>query len=254
MAGFGGGRKAVLPGVASYETIMRNHAMALTDTFGGGCNPRCETSLLEDNPLHDDMKQAAALLNPCFLVNTVFSADGDLYEVVGGHWYDAWKKGCDDLLHIASVPIQELADITIASAGGYPKDMNLYQSMKAPMNAVFTTKPGGTMILTLDCPDIKEPAIFTDWFFRSDMEALEKDLRADFSIPAFVAFKSHCIFRSMKAVYVVTRPENFDIIRHSGLIPEATLEEAWEKAQADLPEDYKVTVMGHAAATFPVRK
>lgn len=254
MAGFGGGRKAVLPGVASYETIMRNHAMALTDTFGGGCNPKCETSLLEDNPLHDDMKQAAALLNPCFLVNTVFSADGDLYEVVGGHWYDAWKKGCDDLLHIASVPIQELADITIASAGGYPKDMNLYQSMKAPMNAVFATKPGGTMILTLDCPDIKEPAIFTDWFFRSDMEAFERDLRADFSIPAFVAFKSHCIFRSMKAVYVVTRPENFDIIRHSGLIPAATLEEAWEKAQADLPEDYKVTIMGHASATFPVRK
>ena len=75
-----------------------------------------------------------------------------------------------------------------------------------------------------------------------------------FSIPAFVAFKSHCIFRSLKEAYVVTRPENFDIIRHSGLIPAATLEEAWEKAQKNLPENYKVTIMGHAAATFPVRK
>jgi len=252
MAGFGGGRKAVLPGIAGYETIMRNHALALTEDVGGGCNERCETSLLEDNPLHDDMKQAAALLNPCFLVNTVFSADGDLAEVVGGHWYEAWKKGCDDLLSFASVPIAEKADITLASAGGYPKDMNLYQSMKAPMNAVFATKPGGTMILTLDCPDIKEPTVFTDWFFRSDMTAFERDLRADFSIPAFVAFKSHCIFRSMQAVYVVTRPENFDIIRQSGLIPAASLEAAWEKAQANLPQDYTVTVMGHAAATFPV--
>ena len=252
MAGFGGGRKAVLPGIAGYETIMRNHALALTEDFGGGCNERCETSLLEDNPLHDDMKQAAALLNPCFLVNTVFSADGELAEVVGGHWYTAWKKGCDDLLSFASVPIAERADITLASAGGYPKDMNLYQSMKAPMNAVFATKPGGTMILTLDCPDIKEPAVFTDWFFRSDMTAFERDLRADFSIPAFVAFKSHCIFRSMQAVYVVTRPENFDIIRQSGLIPAASLEEAWAKAQENLPEDYTVTVIGHAAATFPV--
>ena len=252
MAGFGGGRKAVLPGIAGYDTIMRNHAMALTEEFGGGCNPKCETSLLNDNPLHDDMKQAAAMLNPCFLVNTVFSADGDLFEVVGGHWYDAWKKGCDDLLQIASIPIKELADITIASAGGYPKDMNLYQSMKAPMNATFATKPGGSMILTLDCPDIKEPAIFTDWFFRSDMDAFERDLRADFTIPAFVAFKSHCIFRSLKEVYVVTRPENFDIIRNSGLIPATTLEEAWNKAKANLPADYKVTVMGHAAATFPV--
>ncbi len=258
MAGFGGGRKSVLPGIASYETIMRNHALALTDEVGGGCNPLCETSLLEHNPLHDDMRQAAALLNPAFLINTVFTADGDLYEVVGGHWYDAWKKGCDDLLRIASVPIQEQADVTIGSAGGYPKDMNLYQSTKAHMNAVFATKPGGMMIFTLDCPDIKEPAIFTNWFFRSDMDAFEKDLRADFSIPAFVAFKTHCIINSMKQVYIVTRPENFDIIRQSGQIPAATLEEAWQMAQAELAKDgksdYKVTIMGHAAATFPVLK
>ncbi len=136
--------------------------------------------------------------------------------------------------------------------------MNLYQSTKAHMNAVFATKPGGIMIFTLDCPDIKEPAIFTDWFFRSDMEAFEKDLRADFSIPAFVAFKTHCIINSMKQVYIVTRPENFDIIRQSGQIPAATLEDAWNMAQAELANegksDYKVTIMSHAAATFPVLK
>lgn len=256
MAGFGGGRKSILPGIAGYETIMRNHALALTEELGGGCNPLCETSLLVDNPLHDDMNQAAAFLKPAFLVNTVFTADGDLYEVVGGHWYDAWKKGCDDLLRIASVSIKEQADVVIGSAGGYPKDMNLYQSTKAHMNAVFATKPKGIMIFTLDCPDIKEPAIFTDWFFRSDMQAFETDLRADFSIPAFVAFKTHCIINSMKHVYVVTRPENFDIIRQSGQIPAATLEEAWNMAKAELERDgkgdYKVTIMGHAAATFPV--
>lgn len=258
MAGFGGGRKAVLPGIAGYETIMRNHALALTDFVGGGCNPQCETSLLEDNPLHGDMKEAAALLQPVFLVNTVFTADGDLYEVVGGHWYDAWKKGCEDLLRIASVSIQEAADVTIGSAGGYPKDMNLYQSTKAHMNAVFATKPGGLMIFTLDCPDIKEPAIFTDWFFRSDMASFEADLRADFSIPAFVAFKTRCIIQSMKHVYIVTRPENFDIIRQSGQIPAATLQEAWDMAKQVLEQEgrihYKVTIMSHAAATFPVLK
>lgn len=114
------------------------------------------------------------------------------------------------------------------------------------------------MIFTLDCPDIKEPAIFTDWFFRSDMNAFEKDLRADFSIPAFVAFKTHCIINSMKQVYIVTRPENFDIIRQSGQIPAATLEEAWNMAKSELASagnhDYKVTIMSHAAATFPVLK
>ena len=66
--------------------------------------------------------------------------------------------------------------------------MNLYQSCKAHMNAVFAVKKGGIMILTLECPDIKEPAIFTDWFSKSDVLQFEKDVRADFSIPAFVAF------------------------------------------------------------------
>lgn len=253
MAGFGGGRKAVLPGIASYDTIMRNHCMALADS--GGLNPHSETSLLDGNPLHNDMTEATKMLNPVFLVNTVFSADGDLFEVVGGQWYDAWKKGCDDLLRAASVAITEQADVTIGSAGGYPKDMNLYQSMKAHMNAVFATKPGGIMIFTLDCPDIKEPAIFTDWFFRSDMAAFERDLRADFTIPAFVAFKSRCIINSMRKVYIVTRPENFDIIRQSGQVPAATLEEAWRMAQAELAAegklDYKITIMSHASATFP---
>ncbi|WP_101913080.1 nickel-dependent lactate racemase [Megasphaera vaginalis (ex Bordigoni et al. 2020)] len=253
MAGFGGGRKALLPGVAGYDTIMYNHSLALTETVGGGCNPACETSLLTCNPLHQDMYEAAALLEPTFLVNTVFTADGDLYEVVGGHWHEAWKKGCDDLLAISSVPITQQADIIIGSAGGYPKDMNLYQSMKAHMNAVFAAKPGGIMIFTLDCPDIKEPAIFTDWFFRSDMDAFERDLRADFTIPAFVAFKSRGIINSMKRVYVVTRPENHDIIRQSGQIPAHSLQEAWEDAVKEIGKtDYTVTIMGHAAATFPV--
>ena len=132
--------------------------------------------------------------------------------------------------------------------------MNLYQSMKAPMNAVFATKPGGTMILTLDCPDIKEPTVFTDWFFRSDMTAFERDLRADFSIPAFVAFKSHCIFRSMQAVYVVTRPENFDIIRQSGLIPAASLEAAGKKRRPTFPKITPLPLWAMQRRPFPYYK
>jgi hypothetical protein len=73
-------------------------------------------------------------------------------------------------------------------------------------------------------------------------------------MPGFVAFKTRCIIASMKSCYVVTRPENFDIIRQTGQIPAADLETAWKMAQKDLPEDYKITIMGHASATFPVYK
>ena len=255
MAGFGGGRKAVMPGVSGHATIMHNHAIALAPKVGDGCNPLCETGLLEGNPLHEDMVEVTKKLVPAFLVNMVFTPEGKLHEVVAGHWYKAWEKGCKDLVAMAGVPIKELADVVFASAGGSPKDMNLYQSCKAHMNAVFAVKKGGIMILTLECPDIKEPAIFTDWFSKSDVLQFEKDVRADFSIPAFVAFKTRCIVNSL-TTYLVTKPENFEFVRQTGQIPVASLEEAWLIAQQELAkqgkDDYKITIMGHASATMPV--
>lgn len=255
MAGFGGGRKAVMPGVSGHATIMHNHAIALAPKVGDGCNPLCETGILEGNPLHEDMVEVTKKLDPAFLVNMVFTPEGKLHEVVAGHWYKAWEKGCKDLVAMAGVPIKELADVVFASAGGSPKDMNLYQSCKAHMNAVFAVKNGGIMILTLECPDIKEPAIFTDWFSKSDVLQFEKDVRADFSIPAFVAFKTRCIVNSL-TTYLVTKPENFEFVRQTGQIPVASLEEAWLLAQQELAkqgkDDYKITIMGHASATMPV--
>ena len=255
MAGFGGGRKAVMPGVSGHATIMHNHAIALAHKVGDGCNPLCETGLLEGNPLHEDMVEVTKKLDPAFLVNMVFTPEGKLHEVVAGHWYKAWEKGCKDLVAMAGVPIKELADVVFASAGGSPKDMNLYQSCKAHMNAVFAVKKGGIMILTLECPDIKEPAIFTDWFSKSDVLQFEKDVRADFSIPAFVAFKTRCIVNSL-TTYLVTKPENFEFVRQTGQIPVASLEEAWLLTQQELAkqgkDDYKITIMGHASATMPV--
>lgn len=255
MAGFGCGRKAVMPGVSGHATIMHNHAIALAPKVGDGCNPLCETGLLEGNPLHEDMVEVTKKLDPAFLVNMVFTPEGKLHEVVAGHWYKAWEKGCKDLVAMAGVPIKELADVVFASAGGSPKDMNLYQSCKAHMNAVFAVKKGGIMILTLECPDIKEPAIFTDWFSKSDVLQFEKDVRADFSIPAFVAFKTRCIVNSL-TTYLVTKPENFEFVRQTGQIPVASLEEAWLLTQQELAkqgkDDYKITIMGHASATMPV--
>ena len=255
MAGFGGGRKAVMPGVSGHATIMHNHAIALAPKVGDGCNPLCETGLLDGNPLHEDMVEVTAKLNPDFLVNVVFTPEGKLHEVVAGHWYKAWEKGCHDLLAMAGVPIKEQADVVFASAGGSPKDMNLYQSCKAHMNAVFAVKKGGIMILALECPDIKEPAIFTDWFAKSDVLQFEKDVRTDFSISAFVAFKTRCIVNSL-TTYLVTKPENFEFVKQTGQIPVASLEEAWQLAQRELAkqgrEDYTITIMGHASATMPV--
>ena len=244
-----------MPGVAAYDSIMKNHCMTMSPVEGEGCNKACDASLLDGNPIHQDMKESCALLNPDFLLNTVFTPDGEISEVVAGHWYEAWQKGCKDLLAMAGVHIKELADVVFASAGGYPKDLNLYQATKCHMNAQFAVKKGGIMIFTLDCPDIKEPAIFTDCFSRNDMEQFEKDIRANFTIPAFVAFKSRCIVNDVTA-YLVTREENFEFVRKTGHIPCKSLQEAWDLAQEKLAEqgkkDYTITIMGHASATLPI--
>ena len=87
------------------------------------------------------------------------------------------------------------------------------------------------------------------------MLQFEKDVRADFSIPALLLFKTRCIVNSL-TTYLVTKPENFEFVRQTGQIPVASLEEAWLLAQQELAkqgkDDYKITIMGHASATMPV--
>ena len=255
MAGFGGGRKAIVPGVAGLETINHNHVLALAEKPGDGCNPNVTTAKLEGNPFHEDLTECVEFLNPDFLVDVVLTSDGGLYEVVAGNWKTAFYKGCKDLLEISGIPITELADVVIASGGGYPKDINLYQGTKTHMNVEMAVKPGGIAIIMLECPDIKEPAVFTDWLIKSNLRKTEQEVRDNFYMAAFVAYKSRCIIEA-HTVYLVTRKENFDFVRQTGQIPVETVAEAWKLAQEKLAaegkKDYTITLMGHAPVTLPV--
>ena len=146
MAGFGGGRKAIVPGVAGLETINRNHVLALAEKPGDGCNPDVTTAKLEGNPFHEDLMECVEFVNPDFLLNVVLTSEGGLYEVVAGNWKTAFYQGCKDLLEISGIPVKEQADVVIASGGGYPKDINLYQGTKSHMNVDVAVKPGGIAI------------------------------------------------------------------------------------------------------------
>ena len=130
MAGFGGGRKSILPGVSSLKTIQQNHLRCLTDTVGNGTNPSTASGITSGNPMHEDMMETAAFIKPDFLVNVVPNMDGDITGIFTGNWVSAWQQACQMAERIFGVPIEAQADIVIASAGGYPKDINLYQSQK----------------------------------------------------------------------------------------------------------------------------
>ena len=145
-AGFSGGRKAVLPGVASYKTIMANHC----GEFINSHNAR--TGNLLDNPIHRDMVYAARTAGLKFILNVVLNEDKEIIGSFAGDLERAHEKGCEFVADLAHVP-QVQADITVSTNGGYPLDQNIYQAVKGMTAAEAANKEGGTIIMVAGCAD-----------------------------------------------------------------------------------------------------
>lgn len=252
MAGFGGGRKSVMPGISAYKSIQANHTFCLHQEVGKGLNPNCGSGSLEHNQMHQDCSEIAALLNPAFLLNAVFTPEGKFAKFVAGHWYDAWKEGAKAVEQIYGIPVAEQADLVVATAGGFPKDINLYQGSKSIDNAYMACKKGGVIICCLECPDIQEPPEFSDWFKHPTLVDLELALRKGFTVPGFIALKCSTIAQETSLI-ILSKPENADFIRNAGMIPAASAAEAMAIAKEKLGrDDYSIIVMGHAANTVPI--
>ncbi|MEW6661934.1 MAG: nickel-dependent lactate racemase [Bacillota bacterium] len=254
MVGYGGGRKSVLPGVASLKTIQQNHLHAMSYEVGGGSNRKSVSRVLEGNNTHHDMMEIAAFVNPDFIVNVVPNPAGEIAGVFAGNWVSAWQKGTQLVDKIYGVEIEAKADIVISTCGGYPKDINLYQTGKTMDNAFYAVKEGGVVIILSECQDIMEPLEFTQWFNHDTILDMELALRKNFTIPGWVAFKE--VECAVNGTYIlVTKPENFDLVRKAKLIPIATigdaLEIAYQKCGTAQP---KITVMPHGANTLPILK
>lgn len=187
MAGFGGGRKSILPGVASANSIKQNHAHAL-DPAASRSNPLIGNAVLKGNPIHEDMCEAARFLQHVFTINLVMNADMQLAHILSGDVVDSWEKACDLADKIYTVPIKEKADVIITSCGGYPKDMSFYQGSKAIDNVESGLKIGGTLILIAECREGGGPAEYFDWLRPLKAGDLDEALRKDFTIPGYVFY------------------------------------------------------------------
>jgi nickel-dependent lactate racemase len=225
---------------------------AMEKTVGKGSNPLAANMKTIGNPAHEDMMEAAAFLKPDFIVNVVPNLDGDITGIFAGNWISAWQAATRMVDDIFGVAIQQQADIVIASAGGYPKDINLYQSQKTIDNAVYAMKPGGVVILLAECPDIKEPGEFFDWFNHPTFLEMEKAVRANFLISGWVAVRQ-LEYGQQGHIIMVTRKENVDLARRAGVQGVATMEEAlmiaYETCGSSEPT---ITVMPQGANTFPI--
>ena len=202
MAGFGGGRKSILPGVASGKSIAQNHLHALSPDQPCS-NPLIGNSRLEGNPLNEDMCEAAAMVNPLFIINLAMNPEGKLCRIFSGNWMNSWLECCRYVDDMYTLEIPEKADIVIAGCGGYPKDMSMYQSTKVIDNVESAVKDGGILILISECIDGGGPDEYFAWSRHIETGKLDEELRKSFTIPGYI-FYQNCEIAQKTRIYMIS--------------------------------------------------
>ncbi|HIG28068.1 MAG TPA: nickel-dependent lactate racemase [Verrucomicrobiales bacterium] len=144
-AGFSGGPKGIMPGVAGLETVMNNHGM---ENIG---NPNATFGITDGNPIWEDMRDIALRAGPSFLLNVTLNEDRRITGVFAGDLLQAHKVGFEFCRQAAMQEVEEPFDILITTNSGYPLDMNLYQGVKGMSAAARIVKEGGTLLLAAEC-------------------------------------------------------------------------------------------------------
>jgi lactate racemase len=250
LAGYGGGKKAIMPGVAAYEGIMANHRLAL-NPHGPGLNEAVCAGRLAGNPLAEDMVEASRMVGVDFIVNTIVNDEHRVALAVAGDLVAAHEKGCALVDEYFGVPIAEQADLVIASCGGYPKDINFYQTYKTTHNMVPALKKGGVgILLSQSCEGIGNEAYYTICTNYDSNEAREDALRCDFEIASFMGYTQLLWAQENRFIAVTGLPPAQ--VREMGMIPAASLDEALALAKQMLGENYRAYIMPEGSTTFPI--
>ncbi len=250
-AGFGGGRKAVLPGIAGLRTILANHSRALSEVPGGGIHPLAAPGVLAGNPVHEDMLAAARMVGPRFIVNFVLSEEGDFLGVFAGDLEKAHQEGCSFVSKAFRVAIPSRADIVVASRGGYPMDLTFYQAFQSSANARAALREDGQGVLIMvgECSEGLGPYEFSRWFSIGGAGEIEKELRRHFTVAGFVVYRAALLSKQARKVILVSGLEP-ELVRGIGIIPHRSVSEALREAMDTVPGG-KVLLMPHASQTIP---
>ena len=249
-AGFGGGRKSVLPGVASRKSCMASHFAVLNPGPGTGRNPRATTGVLEGNPVHQAMSEACAMVGPDVILNTVLSPDKRIIAAFAGDWREAHLAGCRFYAERFSYPIDRAADLVVVSCGGFPKDINFIQAHKSMEYGSRALREGGVMVLLAECRDGYGNATFIDWFRFRDLREFETALRKRYEINGQTAYATLEKAQRFRVILVSTLPP--EEVATMGMVPAKSLDEAMEKAEHLLPENYSAYVIPQGGTVLPV--
>lgn len=242
-AGMSGGRKSVLPGIASKITVLANHCSEFINS------PYARTGILEGNPIHKDMLYAAKAAKLAFICNVVIDADKKVIAAFAGDREQAHYKGVEFEMKLAGVkPVP--ADIVVTTNGGYPLDQNIYQSVKGMTAAEATCKDGGVIIDCSSCSDGHGGEDFFNTLKQADdlQKAMDEILARDRNETIFDQWESQILLRLLlhfDIIMVTDAPK--DMVEAMHLKYAANIDEAFAMAKKLLAAkgvaDPKVTVI-----------
>ena len=251
-AGFGGGRKSLLPGVSSRRSCMASHFALLNKGEASGRHPKAVTGNLEGNPVHEAMIEACGMRPPDFILNTVLTPDKRILAAFAGDWRSAHLDGCRFYADSFSYPIARKSDLVVVSCGGFPKDINLIQAHKSMEYASRALKPGGVMILLAECRDGYGHATFFNWFRCASCQDLEAALRKRYEINGQTAWSVKEKAERFR-VYLVSQLPPAEVAA-MGMIPAETPQQALELALPGLPEDFTAYLIPEGGVVLPVQE
>ncbi len=224
LAGFGGGRKSIFPGVAGYETILGIHRMVFNPDKPGK-HILAKSGILKGNPMHEEIMQGISLIRtPMFLINTALDDKKNFINVFAGDIKAAHEEGCRWYGSHFEVKTERKADIAIVSSGGFPKDINFIQAHKAMEHAMGAVRDNGTVIVTGECADGMGTTDFLKWFEYTTSSEMEPNARTSEKVYAQTAYSTRLKAERCDIIMVSKLEEND--VRKMGLIPKATIQEA----------------------------
>jgi lactate racemase len=146
-AGFSGGPKGIMPGVAGLRTVLQNHSGVNLS------NPQASFGVLEGNPIWEEMRDLALLAGESFLVNVTLNERREITGIFSGHLIGAHRNGCEFVRQTAMQKVSAPYEVVVTTNSGYPLDQNLYQAVKGMSAAARIVRKGGTIVIASECSD-----------------------------------------------------------------------------------------------------
>jgi nickel-dependent lactate racemase len=246
--GFGGGRKAIMPGLASIETIAHNHAMNL-DPEIDRLDPAVQIGVMAGNPVAEDMLEAARMVTTRCLINTVLDRSLGIAGLFVGALEAAHDAACTFARDLYTLPIDQRADLVIAAS---PHTGNFVQTHKALYNAYQAVKPDGRIILLAPCHEGLGGGQFEKWLALGTPSAIIAELRVRAEINGQTALST----RQKSGIALFVTEMSSDDVDRLGARKAASLQEAVDTAVAELRaggiDTPTVYTLPAAAYTVPI--